>query len=70
MGAAPSGQGFYTRFYTAGWDRLVRSGTDWHAECAKPHLRGTGRYGTGRQERLRIAHNPKVVGSNPTPATI
>ena len=60
---------FYTRFYTAAWDWLVRSGTDWHVECAKPHLRGTGRFGTGRQERLRIAHNPKVAGSNPAPAT-
>ena len=38
--------GFYTRFYTADWDWLVRSGTDWHVECAKPHLSGTGRYGT------------------------
>ena len=49
MGAAPSGQGFYTLFYTAGWDRLVRSGTDWHVGCAKPYLSGTGGYGTGRQ---------------------
>jgi hypothetical protein len=32
---------FYTRFYTAGWDWLVRSGTDWHVECAKPQLSGT-----------------------------
>ncbi len=45
---------FYTRFYTAGRDWLVRSGTDWHVECAKPQLRGTRRYGTGRQERLGI----------------
>jgi hypothetical protein len=60
---------FYTRFYTAGRDWLVRSGTDWHVECAKPQLRGTRRYGTGRQERLGIAHNPKVAGSNPAPAT-
>ena len=37
---------FYTRFYTAGRDWLVRSGTDWHVECAKPQLRGTRRYGT------------------------
>ena len=57
---------FYTRFYTAGRDWLVRSGTDWHVECAKPHLRGTGRYGTGRE---RGPHNPKVAGSNPAPAT-
>ena len=41
---------FYTRFYTAGWDWLVRSGTDWHVECAKSQLSGTRRYGTGRQE--------------------
>ena len=47
-------QGFYTRFYTAGWDWLVRSGTDWHVECAKPHLRGTGRHRTGRESSLTI----------------
>ena len=32
---------FYTFLYTAGWDWLVRSSTDWHVECAKPQLSGT-----------------------------
>ena len=43
---------FYTFLYTAGWDWLVRSSTDWHVECAKPHLRGTGRHRTGRDSSL------------------
>ena len=53
-GTPQATRGFYTRFYTAGWDWLVRSGTDWHVECAKPHPIGTGRYGTGRRETLGI----------------
>lgn len=43
MAAAPSGQDFYTSFYTAGRDRLVRSGKDRHAECATSLLKGTRR---------------------------
>ena len=45
---------FYTRFYTAAWDWLVRSGTDWHVECAKAQHRGTGRHRTGRESSLTI----------------
>ena len=35
---------------TALWSPLQQAGSvaDWHVECAKPHLRGTGRHGTGR----------------------
>jgi hypothetical protein len=40
--AAQSGQVFYTFFYTAGWDRLVRSGMHRHVECAKSLLRDPG----------------------------
>ena len=45
--AGSSGQDFYTFFYTAGWDWLVRSGTDRHVECAKSQLSGTTWYGIG-----------------------
>ena len=45
---------FYTFFYTAGREWLVRSGTDRYVECAKPQPRGTRRDRTGPRERQTI----------------
>lgn len=41
--AVHTATGFYPRFYTAGWDSLVRSGIDRYVQCTKAQHQGTKR---------------------------
>ena len=59
---------FYCSFYCAARYGGVRTGTAGVVSSKKPQVKGTFRYALVRAEML-IAHNPKVAGSNPAPAT-